>query len=33
MFPYYGSKQRLSMSFYPKPKYDTVIEPFAGSAS
>jgi site-specific DNA-adenine methylase len=31
MFPYYGSKWRLAPK-YPKPVYDTIIEPFAGSA-
>lgn len=30
-FYYFGSKWRLSAK-YPKPKYDTIIEPFAGSA-
>lgn len=31
MFSYYGSKASL-VKHYPKPKYDTVIEYFAGSA-
>lgn len=31
MFSYYGSKSRV-VKFYPKPKYDRIIEPFAGSA-
>lgn len=31
MFPYYGSKYNLS-EYYPKPKRDKIIEPFAGSA-
>jgi len=31
MISYYGSKIRVA-SVYPAPKYDTVIEPFAGSA-
>ena len=31
MFSYYGSKTNL-VEFYPKPKMDTIIEPFAGSA-
>lgn len=30
-FSYFGSKYRLSR-YYPAPLYDTVIEPFAGSA-
>lgn len=30
-FSYYGSKWQLAPK-YPKPKYDTIIEPFAGSA-
>jgi site-specific DNA-adenine methylase len=29
--PYYGSKWRLAPK-YPAPKYDTIIEPFAGGA-
>ncbi len=31
MFSYYGSKGRF-IDYYPKPIYDTIIEPFAGSA-
>ena len=31
-FPFYGSKTSVIGS-YPKPKYDTIIEPFAGSAT
>ena len=31
-FSYYGSKWRLAPK-YSKPKFDTIIEPFAGSAS
>lgn len=31
MFPFYGSKWRVARR-YPAPKYETVIEPFAGSA-
>jgi site-specific DNA-adenine methylase len=30
-FGYFGGKWRLS-KYYPNPKYDTIIEPFAGSA-
>lgn len=30
-FSYFGSKYRIAPK-YPKPKYDTIIEPFAGSA-
>ncbi len=30
-FSFFGSKYRLSI-FYPEPIYDTIIEPFAGSA-
>lgn len=33
MFPYYGSKWSKILKYYPEPKYDTIIEPFAGSAS
>lgn len=29
MFSYYGSKSKIA-KFYPKPKYETIIEPFAG---
>lgn len=31
MFSYYGSKSKI-VSKYPKPRYQTIIEPFAGSA-
>jgi len=31
MFSYYGSKSRIAR-FYPAPKHDILIEPFAGSA-
>lgn len=31
MFSYYGSKSKI-VKYYPKPLYDTIIEPFAGSA-
>lgn len=31
MWSYYGSKTNI-VDLYPKPKYDTIIEPFAGSA-
>jgi len=31
MFSYYGSKSKL-VNLYPAPKYDLIIEPFAGSA-
>ncbi len=31
MFSYYGSKSKI-VNFYPYPKYDKIIEPFAGSA-
>jgi site-specific DNA-adenine methylase len=31
MFSYYGSKSKIIDS-YPKPRYDKIIEPFAGSA-
>lgn len=31
MFSYYGSKSKL-VKYYPHPKFDTIIEPFAGSA-
>jgi len=30
-FSYFGSKYRMA-KHYPKPKYDTIIEPFAGAA-
>lgn len=32
MFSYYGRKKKI-IKKYPKPKFDTIIEPFAGSAS
>jgi len=32
MFSYYGSKWRL-VPFYPPPKHNLIVEPFAGSAS
>lgn len=32
LFPFYGSKYRLA-KYYPLPIYDTIIEPFAGSAA
>jgi|688.fasta_scaffold122357_3 site-specific DNA-adenine methylase len=31
MFYYYGRKEKI-FKYYPKPKHDTIIEPFAGSA-
>lgn len=31
MFSYYGSKSKV-VDFYPPPKHDKIIEPFAGSA-
>lgn len=31
MFSYFGSKSRI-IKYYPKPIYDIIIEPFAGSA-
>jgi len=31
MFSYYGSKSKI-IGLYPKPKFDLIIEPFAGSA-
>ena len=31
MFSYYGSKSKV-VDYYPRPKYDKIIEPFAGSA-
>ena len=30
-FQFYGGKWRAA-KYYPAPKYDTIIEPFAGSA-
>ncbi|MGA2611456.1 MAG: DNA adenine methylase [Terriglobia bacterium] len=32
MFSYYGSKSKLA-HLYPAPTYDTIVEPFAGSAA
>ncbi len=32
VFPYYGSKSKIARH-YPKPRYDTIIEPFGGSGS
>ena len=32
MFSFYGAKRRLA-GFYPEPVYDTIIEPFCGSAA
>ena len=32
MFYYYGRKEKI-FKYYPKPKYDTIVEPFAGSAA
>jgi len=32
MFYYYGRKEKI-FKYYPKPKYDLIIEPFAGSAA
>jgi hypothetical protein len=31
MFSYYGSKSKI-INYYPPPKFDKIIEPFAGSA-
>jgi len=31
MFSYYGSKSKI-VQYYPKPRFDKIIEPFAGSA-
>lgn len=31
MFSYYGSKSKI-VKYYPKPRYNKIIEPFAGSA-
>jgi site-specific DNA-adenine methylase len=31
MFSYYGSKSKL-VNYYPPPKFDRIVEPFAGSA-
>ena len=32
MFYYYGRKKQI-IRHYPSPNYDTIIEPFAGSAA
>lgn len=32
MFYYYGRKKQIC-KYYPQPRYDTIIEPFAGAAS
>lgn len=32
MFYYYGRKKQIA-KYYPTPRYDTIIEPFAGSAA
>ncbi len=32
MFYYYGGKRRLAR-FYPQPRHDVIVEPFAGSAA
>ena len=32
MFYYYGRKKQIA-KYYPKPNYDTIVEPFAGSAA
>ena len=32
MFYYYGRKKQIA-KYYPEPKYDTIVEPFAGSAA
>lgn len=31
-FSYFGSKYRLAKEYCPSPAYDTIVEPFAGSA-
>lgn len=31
MWSYYGSKSKI-IDYYPAPKFDKIIEPFAGSA-
>jgi hypothetical protein len=31
MWSYYGAKTNI-VQYYPKPKYDRIIEPFAGTA-
>ena len=32
MFSYYGTKKRIAKK-YPEPKYDIIIEPFAGAGA
>ena len=32
MFYYYGRKKQIA-KYYPKPNFNTIIEPFAGSAA
>lgn len=32
VFSYYGAKSKIA-KYYPEPKHDTIIEPFAGSAA
>ena len=32
VFYYYGRKKQI-VSYYPSPNFDTIIEPFAGSAA
>ena len=32
MFYYYGRKKQIA-KHYPEPSYDTIVEPFAGSAA
>jgi site-specific DNA-adenine methylase len=32
IFPYYGSKARIA-KHYPEPRYDAIVEPFAGAAA
>jgi len=32
MFSYYGSKSKI-VKYYPKPKYDLIIEPFCGASN
>lgn len=31
MFSYYGAKTKI-VDYYPKPLFDKIVEPFAGSA-
>lgn len=31
MWTYYGTKKKIA-KYYPKPKYDKIIEPFCGAA-